>query len=44
MIHQYLREYIDSDDLLYEVEYSEVYNENGDIIAEDKVKELIEGK
>ena len=44
MIHQYLREYIDSDELLYEVEYLDVYNENGDVIAEDKVKELIEGK
>ena len=43
-IHQYLRDYIDSDELLYEVEYSDVYDENGDIIAEDKVKELIEGK
>jgi len=43
-IHQYLRAYIDSDELLYEVEYSDVYDENGDIIAEDKVKELIEGK
>lgn len=43
-IHQYLRNYIDSDELLYEVEYSDVYDENGDIIAEDKVKELIEGK
>lgn len=44
MIHQYLREYIDSDELLYEIEYLDVYDENGDIIAEDKVKELIEGK
>jgi len=44
MIHQYLRDYIDSDELLYEIEYLDVYDENGDIIAEDKVKELIEGK
>jgi hypothetical protein len=44
MIHQYLREYIDSDELLYEVEYLDVYDENGDVIAEDKVKELIEEK
>ena len=44
MIHEYLREYVDSDDLIYELEYVDVYDENGDIIAEDKVKELIEGK
>lgn len=44
IIHEYLREYIDSDELLYEIEYLDVYDENGDIIAEDKVKELIEGK
>ena len=42
VIHQYLREYMDSDELIYELEYVDVYDENGDIIAEDKVKELVE--
>lgn len=44
VIHQYLRDYVDSDELIYELEYVDVYDENGDIIAEDKVKELVESE
>tara|TARA_R100000426_G_scaffold12342_1_gene12322 strand:- start:918 stop:1601 length:684 start_codon:yes stop_codon:yes gene_type:complete len=44
LIHEYLIDYLHPLDYSMNIEYLNVYDENGDIIAEDKVKELIEGK